>query len=123
MSEEKVSTVNHSELKAIFTDYDNHYAPQDGRALMISLAADVLFVYVGKMVDGRGEFKFTFDDDNGCIGVDAEQLYNTLGEILRRSDRYTLERAREGTLPVDHPLRTVVRVTNSITTHGTRIRA
>jgi hypothetical protein len=69
----------------------------------VSLSADVLFVYVGKLVEELGCNKFEHDEAHS-IGVDAVALYEALGAMLRRGDREAYERAREGTLPASSPM-------------------
>jgi hypothetical protein len=114
------STVNASELSPIFTDYDTRERPYDGRALKVSLVGDVLFVYIGKLTENAGSEVFQWDDSQS-IGVDAEALYEALGSMLRRADRENHERAREGTLPADHPSLVAVPATAAIP--ATRRRA
>lgn len=121
---EKPSLVNQSELVALFTDYDKPTAPYDGLAMRLTLTADVAFVAVGRYVQGEGgkvgTETFTFDDEKS-IGVDAEQLYQTLGAMLRRSDRHAFDRMNEGTLPADHPSLRVQPV--AVNVPATRVRA
>lgn len=96
------STVNASELCVMFTDYDTRERPYEGLALKLSLVSDVIFVYIGKRTEKVNAEVFEWDDSQS-IGIDAEALYEALGAMLRRNDRETHERAREGTLPADHP--------------------
>lgn len=101
-SQQVQSHVSASALQAIFTDYDNRDSPYDGIALKISLAGDVAFVYLGRLVEKQDGHEFRTADAQS-VGVDAEQLYEALGILLRRGDRQALDRLREGTLPADHP--------------------
>jgi hypothetical protein len=114
------STVNVSQLVATFTDYDERSAPYDGRAMRLALVADVLFVQVGTLTEGSDGDSFTCDAAHS-IGVDAEIVYEALGAMLRRDDRHSSERAREGTLPADHPA--LVTVSTGGLAHGVRRRA
>ena len=99
--EQPRSQVQASRLIATFTDYDNHFAPYEGRALRVSLADDVLFLYIGKLTEERGVEKLEWDEDHG-IGVDVETLYETLGAMIRREDRESFDRLREGSLTANH---------------------
>jgi hypothetical protein len=97
--------VNQSEMVALFTDYDQPTAPYDGLAMRLTLTADLAVLAIGRYVQGDGKIgteTFTFDDEQ-AIGIDAEQLYQTLGAMLRRADRHAFDRLNEGTLPADHP--------------------
>lgn len=96
---------NKSEAIAYFTDYDNPYAPYEGRALRVSLSADVLFLAFGEFKEERGKDSFVYDEDTQSIGVDAEEFLQFLIEIIDRSDREAYARANEGTLPANHPSR------------------
>lgn len=104
-----MSGVNSSEPVVTFTDYDDRSSPYEGRALRLRLSSDVVFVYVGKLTEAVGTETFKYDDKLG-VGVDAEALYHALGLMLRRADRESAERLREGTLPADHPSLSVVPV-------------
>lgn len=115
------SRVNGSELVATFTDYDDRHSPYDGRALRIRITSDVAFIYVGKLTEEPGCERFVCDEDAGSVGIDAQALYEALGTMLRRSDRETNERLREGTLPADHPSLTAVPATGLLA--ATRRRA
>jgi hypothetical protein len=105
----KPSNVNASELRAMFTDYDRPTAPYEGAAMLLTITADIAFVAIGQLTEERGKETFVHDSAR-TIGVDAEQLYETLGAMLRRDDRHNAERLREGTLPADHPARAAVPV-------------
>jgi hypothetical protein len=112
--------VSASELVATFTDYDERHSPYIGKALRIRIIADLAFLYVGKLTEDVACEKFECDDANS-VGVDAQQLYEALGVMLRRSDRETQDRAREGTLPSDHPALVAVPAAGMVT--GVRRRA
>lgn len=114
------SHVNASGLVVTLTDYDERTSPYEGRALRISISADVAFVYVGKFTEDRSGDRFEHEDAQS-VGVDAQALYEALGVMLRRSDRETAERLREGSLPADHP--SLVVVETSGLTAGVRRRA
>ena len=109
-----------SRMSVVFTDYDTNRAPYEGRALKLSLSSDVLFVSVGTLTETRDSDTFTAPDDM-TIGVDAEALYEALGVMLRRDDRYSRERLSAGTLPHDHPAAVMVNVAAPIV--ATRRRA
>lgn len=115
------STVNASELVATFTDYDDRHSPYVGPALRIRITADVAFIYLGKLTEDVACEKFECDDKTDSIGVDAQTLYEVLGAMLRRSDRESNERLREGTLPPNHP--SLVAVPTTALATGTRLRA
>jgi hypothetical protein len=116
--------VNQSELVALFTDYDQPTAPYDGLAMRLTLTADLAVLAIGRYVQGDagkvGTETFTFDDKQS-IGVDAEQLYQTLGAMLRRADRHAFDRLKEGTLPADHPSLRAQPV--AVNVPATRVRA
>lgn len=115
------SNVNASELVATFTDYDSRHSPYVGPALRIRITADLAFIYLGKLTEEVASEKFECDDATGSIGVDAQMLYEALGAMLRRSDRESMDRLREGTLPEDHP--SLVVVPTSAAAVGVRRRA
>lgn len=115
------STVNASEIVATFTDYDDRHSPYVGPALRIRITADVAFIYLGKLTEDVACEKFECDDKTDSIGVDAQTLYEVLGAMLRRSDRESNERLREGTLPANHP--SIVTVPTAALVAGTRSRA
>lgn len=115
------SHVNASDLVATFTDYDHRESPYIGPALRIRISADLAFIYLGKLTEEVACEKFECDDATGSIGVDAQMLYEALGAMLRRSDRETMDRLREGTLPADHPSLTAVPATGLLP--GVRRRA
>lgn len=114
------STVNASEPILTFTDYDDRHSPYEGIALRVRITADVAFLYFGKLTEtAKGD---TFEhDDAHSIGVDAQAFYEALGVMLRRSDRESAERLREGTLPSDHP--SLVSVPVEALASGVRRRA
>ena len=118
--EQPRSQVQSSRLIATFTDYDNRYTPYEGRALQISLCDDVLFVYIGKLTEEVGSQKLEWDDDQ-TIGVDAETLYQALGAMLRREDRESFDRLREGSLRSNHSTLRVEQAT--VPTYAIRRRA
>ena len=118
------SHVNQSEMIATFTDYDAPPAPSDGVALRLKVISDLAWLAIGTFVEGDGKdvgtetFKF---DDKLSIGVDAEQLYQTLGAMLRRADRHAFDRLNEGTLPADDPSLRIQHT--AVALPATRVRA
>jgi len=100
----KTDMSNKSDLVVILTDYDETYAPLDGRAIRISVVSDVAFIEYGKAVEGREDHKsVTTFTAEGSVGVDAEALYESLGSMLRLGDRSNASKAITGNLPADDP--------------------
>lgn len=120
MTTKAASNVSGSELRAMFTDYDRPTAPYEGIAMQVTITADIAFVTIGQLTEERGKEAFVHDSGR-TIGVDAEQLYETLGVMLRRDDRHNAERLREGTLPSNHPALTALPVEGLVP--GVRRRA
>ena len=113
-------TAQRSELVAFFTDYESTTAPLDGPAMRLTVTADLAFVCIGRLTEGVSGQTFKADDAYS-IGVDVELLYQTLGAMLRRSDRYAHDRLVDGDLPADHP--SLVPVDRAVSVPATRVRA
>lgn len=109
-----------SELRATFTDYDGPTAPYEGRAMRLTICADLAFVAIGKLTEEKDSERFESKGED-TIGVDAEMLYQVLGAMLRRDDRYAHARALEGTLTADDPRLTTT--TTVVPLPATRRRA
>lgn len=109
-----------SELIAYLTDYDETYAPKDGRAMRLTIVSDLVFIDVGKFTEQPGSDTFVGSEGQG-VGVDAELLYHTLAAMLRRADRLALDQLNEGELSAKHPSLTTVEA--SLTLPAIRRRA